>query len=317
MDQYTKKTQEWLEHEFSKFDEKGRYISHQPIYGFGKSLDGRLNIPAYALFYQFLATLNTISFSSFLDVGGAQGFYPFLVRHFFKKVRVRNSDLSQEVCNWGEKILGIKSDCVDVQNLPYKNNSFDVVFCSETLEHVKDDKRALSELLRIAKKAVILTVPFEPAEVVTYNIQSKTPHGHIHTFSHGSFDYLKHQGLSVKVRKTQNVLMYIPDKLLFTEPIGYYVGRYPRIVFVIYNQMLSVLQSAFLKKIWRAVFSSYFVVKTMIFLDPIFSNFFFFHTLFFVITKDSKKKKSKKTVSLNEILNVGVPYYEKKVEKKR
>ena len=44
--------------------------------------------------------------------------------------------------------------------LPYPDNSFDTVICSDVLEHIgRKHKEALRELNRIARKKVIITVP--------------------------------------------------------------------------------------------------------------------------------------------------------------
>jgi len=43
--------------------------------------------------------------------------------------------------------------------LPYPNNSFDTVICSDVLEHFGPYKQAIGELLRVARKKVIITVP--------------------------------------------------------------------------------------------------------------------------------------------------------------
>jgi SAM-dependent methyltransferase len=47
--------------------------------------------------------------------------------------------------------------------LPFRNGSFDVVLCAETLEHLDpaDLPRAASELRRVAKKSLLLTVPYQ------------------------------------------------------------------------------------------------------------------------------------------------------------
>lgn len=40
---------------------------------------------------------------------------------------------------------------LDVQNIPFPDNSFDVAICNHVLEHVDDDRKAMSELLRVMK----------------------------------------------------------------------------------------------------------------------------------------------------------------------
>jgi len=39
----------------------------------------------------------------------------------------------------------------DICNLPFEDNSFDVVFCNHVLEHIIDDAKAMSELYRVLK----------------------------------------------------------------------------------------------------------------------------------------------------------------------
>lgn len=47
--------------------------------------------------------------------------------------------------------------------LPVASNSFDIVIATEVLEHLDDPEAAVTELLRVARKMVILTVPWEPS----------------------------------------------------------------------------------------------------------------------------------------------------------
>lgn len=47
---------------------------------------------------------------------------------------------------------------MDVTQMPFKNNSFDTVICSEVLEHIPDHKKALSELVRILKPGKVLAI---------------------------------------------------------------------------------------------------------------------------------------------------------------
>ncbi len=52
----------------------------------------------------------------------------------------------------------VKMDITDIQ---YPEESFDVIFCSHVLEHVHDDKKAIGELFRVLRKngRAILMVP--------------------------------------------------------------------------------------------------------------------------------------------------------------
>ena len=49
-----------------------------------------------------------------------------------------------------------------VDALPFADRSFDVVTCLEVLEHLADPRVAAEELRRVAGRAVVLSVPFEP-----------------------------------------------------------------------------------------------------------------------------------------------------------
>lgn len=59
----------------------------------------------------------------------------------------------------------------DVQNLPFDNNSYDVVICNHVLEHVPDDKKAMQEILRVLKPGgySILQIPADFSREVTFS----------------------------------------------------------------------------------------------------------------------------------------------------
>lgn len=42
--------------------------------------------------------------------------------------------------------------------LPYDNNQFDVVTCTEVLEHIKSPGKVVKELIRVAKELVLITL---------------------------------------------------------------------------------------------------------------------------------------------------------------
>ena len=50
----------------------------------------------------------------------------------------------------------------DIHKLSFDDHSFDTVLCQQVLEHAYDPPHAISELRRVAKKQLIITVPNEP-----------------------------------------------------------------------------------------------------------------------------------------------------------
>jgi SAM-dependent methyltransferase len=65
---------------------------------------------------------------------------------------------------------------LDIQNMPFKDNEFDMVICNHVLEHVKDDKKAMSEILRVLKKGgfALIHVPIDYSMKETYENNSVT-----------------------------------------------------------------------------------------------------------------------------------------------
>jgi ubiquinone/menaquinone biosynthesis C-methylase UbiE len=58
---------------------------------------------------------------------------------------------------------GVEIDLVKapVERLPFPDGAFDAVLCSHTLEHVQDLEAAVSELMRVAARQLIVIVPRE------------------------------------------------------------------------------------------------------------------------------------------------------------
>jgi Methyltransferase domain len=63
----------------------------------------------------------------------------------------------------------------DIEKLPFKDNEFDTIVSTHTLEHVQDIFQAISELRRVAKKRIILVVPKQRPYKSTFDL-------HIHFF---------------------------------------------------------------------------------------------------------------------------------------
>ena len=59
---------------------------------------------------------------------------------------------------------------VDITDIEFADNEFDVIYCSHVLEHVIDDKKAMQELLRVLKPDgwAMLQVPIDNKRLHTY-----------------------------------------------------------------------------------------------------------------------------------------------------
>ena len=77
---------------------------------------------------------------------------------------------------------------VDLQQLPFNDESYDFVFASHVLEHVPDDEKAISEIRRILKPNGIAVLPVPIIAKRTIEYPEPNPHEAYHVRAPG-FDY--------------------------------------------------------------------------------------------------------------------------------
>jgi SAM-dependent methyltransferase len=75
----------------------------------------------------------------------------------------------------------------DVAGLPFTDGFFDVVICSEVLEHIEDNRAAVAELLRVLKQGgdLVVTVPRFWPERICWAISRayhSEPGGHVRIY---------------------------------------------------------------------------------------------------------------------------------------
>jgi SAM-dependent methyltransferase len=106
-----------------------------------------------------------LSPDSFLDAGCGEGFVARRVIDAVPGITLTGCDVSEEALEIAARANPegrfLPGSVVD---LPFATGSFDVVGCFEVLEHLPAElpRRALSELRRVARRAVVLSVPHEP-----------------------------------------------------------------------------------------------------------------------------------------------------------
>jgi ubiquinone/menaquinone biosynthesis C-methylase UbiE len=238
MDSYTAEEKAMVETRFSASAE-GIYRAHQPIYGYRKWPCEWYFTGRYIPTLRIMKVLARLRCGSMLDVGGAEGYKSYMARQLFG-MSVHTSDLSEEACKRAREIFGVQATPLDIHKIPFADGQFDVLICSETLEHVTEPKQAIDELLRVAKKAVIITVPVEDPEHLEEHCSKNN---HINAFDVDSFDYLRERGYTVIAKKymSRRILHY-GQLLENCARLEYSKDRrFPKFVYALYNRMVPLL----------------------------------------------------------------------------
>ena len=147
-----------------------------------------------------LNQIKNLRIQSFLDVGCGEGFtLNKLKENKIGKVH-EGIDYSREAISLGKKAypdLHISEG--NIYNLKYKDNSFDLVICSEVLEHLEDPQKALKELSRVSKKYILLSVPNEPWFYIFNYTQWGKDIDHINKWTSLGFKKFIQQNSSAKI----------------------------------------------------------------------------------------------------------------------
>ena len=98
----------------------------------------------------------------------------------------------------------------DICNLPFEDHSYDFIICNHVLEHIPDDGKAMSELLRVLAPGgtAILQVPYDRERKHTFEDDSITDpkerarifgqYDHVRVYGMDYFDKLSTVGFKVK-----------------------------------------------------------------------------------------------------------------------
>ncbi|NDI99324.1 methyltransferase domain-containing protein [Flavobacterium sp. LaA7.5] len=124
---------------------------------------------------------------------------------FYKRFR-NQKNLDYTTTDLNSPLADVKAD---ICNLPFEDNSYDMILCNHVLEHIPDDTKAMHELYRVLKPGGmgIFQIPQDLSRDVTFEDNSITDakerarifgqYDHVRVYGRDYFDKLRSTGFRV------------------------------------------------------------------------------------------------------------------------
>ena len=142
-------------------------------------------------------------------------------QEFYKRFK-KQSNLDYTTTDLYSPLADVKAD---ICNLPFKDNTYDIILCNHVLEHIPDDTKAMQELYRVLKPGGmgIFQIPQEITRATTFTDDSITDpkerakifgqYDHVRIYGLDYFDKLRSIGFQVeKVKYTETISPELVEK---------------------------------------------------------------------------------------------------------
>lgn len=124
---------------------------------------------------------------------------------FYKRFR-KQKNLEYTTTDLLSPLADVKAD---ICNLPFQDNTYDIILCNHVLEHIPDDKKAMQELYRVLKPGGmgIFQIPQDLSREVTFSDDTITDqkerakifgqYDHVRVYGRDYFEKLRSIGFKV------------------------------------------------------------------------------------------------------------------------
>ncbi len=189
-------------------------------YGYGKQRENALSPSTLSLERHRLMWLFLRDETSFFTATKKLKTLHIAPEQCFLDLFRKQKNLDYTTSDLESPIADVKADICD---LPFEDNTFDVVFCNHVLEHITDDTKAMQELFRVMKKGGfgIFQIPQDLSREITFEDDTITDkkerakifgqYDHVRVYGRDYFNKLSSIGF--KVDEVDYTKKIAPEKL--------------------------------------------------------------------------------------------------------
>jgi SAM-dependent methyltransferase len=175
-------------------------------YGYGNQRNNVLSPSSLSLERHRLLWLYLINETDFFTSIVKKKVLHFAPEQAFYKLFRKQKNIDYTTTDLFSPLADVKAD---ICNLPFEDNSYDIIFCNHVLEHIPDDTKAMQELYRVLKPGGmgIFQIPQDLSRDVTFSDDSITnqkeraaifgQYDHVRIYGRDYFDKLRSIGFNV------------------------------------------------------------------------------------------------------------------------
>lgn len=175
-------------------------------YGYGKQRNNALSPSTLSLERHRLLWLYLKNETDFFTSKEKKKVLHFAPEQAFYKLFRNQKNIEYTTTDLFSPLADVKADICD---LPFENDSYDIIFCNHVLEHIPDDTKAMQELFRVLKPGgmAILQIPQDLKRETTFADDSITDqkeraaifgqYDHVRIYGRDYFDKLRSIGFTV------------------------------------------------------------------------------------------------------------------------
>ena len=175
-------------------------------YGYGQQRNNVLSPSTLSLERHRLLWLYLKNETNFFTVKEKKEVLHFAPEQAFYKIFRNQKNINYTTTDLFSPLADVKAD---ICNLPFKDNSYDIIFCNHVLEHIPDDTKAMQELFRVLKPGGmgIFQIPQDLSRATTFSDDTITDqkerakifgqYDHVRIYGRDYFDKLRSIGFKV------------------------------------------------------------------------------------------------------------------------